>query len=577
MRKGILLGILMMILANAFVRASEVRIKLIETSDIHGNFFPYDFINKRSSMGSMARVHSLVQEKRKQFQDNLILVDNGDILQGQPGVYYYNYMDTVSPHLCADIMNYMRYDVGNIGNHDVEVGKPVFMRWIRECNFPVLGANVIDTETETPFLKPYEVVEREGVKIVFLGMITPAIPIWLPENLWEGLRFDDMEKTAKKWIRIIRKVEAPDIIVGVFHAGQYEKLVAGKYKDNASLSVARNVPGFDIVMMGHDHVQECRKIVNIEGENVLVVNSGSDGLAVAEIDVVLNVENGKVKDKQITGALTSVNQYNPSSEFMEHFDSQFKNIETFISKKIGQFTNTVSTRESFFGPSGFVDFIHKLQLDISKADISVTAPFAYDAKIKEGDVTIGDMFVLYKYENLLYTMEMTGKEVKDYLEYSYFMWTDRMKSPKDHLLKLKKPSKWNTGFNPLLNISFNFDSAAGIIYTVDLTKKRGSKINIISMADGTPFDMEKKYKVAMNSHRGNGGGELLSKGAKIPLDKLKDRILVSTDKDLRYYVINYIEKRNVIDLLPLNHWKFIPEDWAAEAKARDYEILFGNK
>lgn len=573
MKKFLLLFILFNVCAT-YATPSEVRLKFIETSDIHGNFFPYDFLNKANSGGSLARVHSLVTEKRKVFNDNLILIDNGDILQGSPVPYYYNYMDTISPHLCAEMMNYMGFDVGNMGNHDIEVSKPVFDRWISDCNFPVLGANIIDVKKGMPYLPPYKVIERGGVKIVILGMITPAVPIWLPENLWEGLRFDDMERTARKWMRIIQKTENPDLVIGLFHAGQFDKLVAGKYKDNASLSVARNIPGFDIVMMGHDHVQECKKIVNVEGDTVLVVNPGNDGLAVADIDVTLLVESGKVKRKLITGALTSVNQYNPSQEFMKHFAHQFGEIESFVSKEIGSFTETITTRDAFFGPAPFVDFIHRLQLDISKADISFTAPFSYDASIKKGGVTVGDMFVLYKYENLLYTMELTGKEIKDYLEYSYDMWTDRMKSPKDHLISMKKGKKRYSGFNPLKNISFNFDSAAGIIYTVDVTRKKGQKINIISMADGSPFDLTKKYKVALNSHRGNGGGELLSKGAKIPNDKLSERIINSTDKDLRYYVIKYIEQERVINPVSLNQWKFIPEDWAAQAAERDYDILF---
>jgi len=574
MRKTIFLYIFLLSQICTWVTASEVRLKFIETSDVHGNFFPYDFINKSNSGGSLARIHSLVTEKRKEFNDNLILIDNGDILQGTPVPYYYNYMDTVSPHLCAEMMNYMGFNVGNMGNHDVEVGKNVFDRWIKDCNFPVLGANIVDVKKELPYLRPYEVIERDGVKIVILGMITPAIPIWLPENLWTGLRFDDMEKTARRWMRIIQKTENPDLVIGVFHAGQFDKLVAGKYKDNASLSVARNIPGFDIVMFGHDHIQECKKIVNVEGDTVLVVNPGNDGIAVADIDVTLLMENGKVKRKSIAGAVTSVNQFNPSQEFMAHFGPQFGAIEAFVSKEIGTFTKTISTRDAFFGSAPFVDFIHSLQLDISGADISFTAPFSYDATIHQGGVTVGDMFILYKYENLLYTMELTGKEIKDYLEYSYNMWTSRMRSPKDHLLNLKSGKKRYSGFNPLKYISFNFDSAAGINYTVDVSKKKGHKVNIISMADGSPFELDRKYRVALNSHRGNGGGELLSRGARIPNDKLNERIISSTDKDLRYYVIRYIEEKKIINPVALNQWKFIPEEWAAQAAERDYEILF---
>ena len=198
----------------------EVKLKIVQTSDVHGNYYPYNFITQKDWAGSLARVHAFVQKKREIYKDNLILLDNGDILQGQPTAYYYNYIDTVSPHLCAEMMNYMGYDAGNMGNHDVETGRRVFDRWISECNFPVLGANIIDTATGETHLKPYKVMERDGVKIVVLGMITPAIPAWLSENLWKGLRFDDMEQTAKKWMKIIREKEKPDLVIGLFHAGQ---------------------------------------------------------------------------------------------------------------------------------------------------------------------------------------------------------------------------------------------------------------------------------------------------------------------------------------------------------------------
>ena len=182
---------------------------------------------------------------------------------------------------------------------------------------------------------------------------------------------------------------------------------------------------------------------------------------------------------------------------------------------------------------------------------------------------------LYKYENMLYMMTLSGKEIKDYLEMSYFMWTNRMKSPDDHLLLLKERKKGQENYASFVNFSFNFDSAAGIIYTVDVTKPKGEKVTITSMADGTPFSLDKMYKVALNSYRGNGGGELLTKGSGISQDELKDRILYSTDKDLRYYLMQYIEKKGVIEPHALGQWKFIPEEWVEPAAKRDYEYLFG--
>lgn len=115
-------------------------------------------------------------------------------------------------------MNYMGYDAGNVGNHDVETGRKVLDRWAGECNMPILGANIINEKTGEPHFQPYKVFDRDGLKIAVLGMITPAIPVWLSHDIWEGLRFDDMEETARKWIPIIKEREKPHIIIGLFHA-----------------------------------------------------------------------------------------------------------------------------------------------------------------------------------------------------------------------------------------------------------------------------------------------------------------------------------------------------------------------
>ena len=554
----------------------EVKLKIIETSDVHGNYYPYDFIHRHEATGSLARVHALVQKEREVYKDNLILLDNGDILQGQPTVYYYNYIDTVSPHLAAEMMNFMGYDAGNMGNHDVETGNAVFDRWSSDCRFPILGANIIETATGKTHFKPYEVLERDGVKVVVLGMITPAIPVWLSENLWRGLRFDDMEETARKWMKIIREKENPDVVIGMFHAGQDALLMGGKYRENASADVARNVPGFDIVLMGHDHARECKKVVNVAGDSVLVIDPASNGIVVSNVDITLKLRDGKVVDKKVTGTLSETKDYGISEEFMQRFTPQYGAVQNFVSKKIGSFTESISTRPAYFGSSAFIDLIHTLQLAITGAEISLAAPLSYDTEIHQGDIFVNDMFNLYKYENMLYTMHLSGKEIRGALEMSYALWTNRMQSPDDHLLLLRERRRDGAEDRASFkNFSFNFDSAAGIIYTVDVTKPTGEKVTILSMADGSPFRMDKVYTVAVNSYRGNGGGELLTKGAGISQDELQERIISSTDKDLRYYLMKYIEQKKVIEPHALNQWKFVPEEWVAPAAKRDYDFLFG--
>lgn len=576
--KLILVLILCQVLWAGTMEAQEkvVKLKIVETSDVHGNFYPYDFVRRQSSAGSLARVYTWVQQERRRFGDNLILLDNGDILQGQPSAYYYNYIDTVSPHLTAEMLNFMAYDAGNMGNHDIETGRAVFDRWTGDCRFPVLGANILDTATGKTHLKPYVVLEREGVKIAVLGMITPAIPMWLSENLWPGLRFEDMEAAARKWIPFIREQEKPDVIIGLFHAGKNAVWMGGKYRDNASVEVASRVPGFDVVLAGHDHARACFKVANEAGDSVLVVNPANNAVTVGDVEITLTLRGGKVTDKLVEGRLTDVGALEPSPEFMQHFAGQYDAIQAFVSKKIGRFTQPISTRPAYFGPSAFVDLIHRLQLEIGKAEISLAAPLSFDARIEAGDIYVSDMFNLYKYENMLYTMSLSGKEIRGALEMSYALWTNQMHSPGDPLLLLRESSvsgaEERTFFQ---HPSYNFDSAAGIIYTVDITRPAGQKVTILSMADGTPFDENRMYKVAVNSYRGNGGGELLTKGAGISQEELKSRILFSTDKDLRYYLMQYIEQRQIVTPRSLDQWKFIPANWVKPAAERDYKKLFG--
>ena len=549
----------------------EVTLKLIETSDVHGCYYPYDFIRRHSVQGSLARVSALVGEMRKTYGDRLILMDNGDILQGQPVAYYYNYIDTTSVHVVADMLNYMHYDVATMGNHDIEAGHAVYDRWVSQCKFPVLGANIMDVKTGKTYLPPYKVIEREGVKVVVLGMITPAIPSWLPEQLWSGLRFEDMETSARKWVKWIQEKEKPDVLIGLFHAGP-EGNKLDNVVENGSGDVARREPGFDVVFMGHDHVRTCQKIINEAGDSVLLVDPANMAKVVADVTVKVVKKDGKVIRKSVEGKLASVDRYAPDEAFLKTFEKQYQATADFVSRKIGRINKTITTKDAYFGPSAFIDLIHQLQLDITGADVSFCAPLSFAAEIKEGDIYVSDMFNLYKYENMLYTMTLTGKEIKDFLEMSYAIWTNQMKSPDDHLMLLNEKDK---GFGRFKNPSFNFDSAAGILYTVDVTKPQGEKINIRSMADGTPFRMDKMYKVAVNSYRGNGGGDLLTKGAGIPKQDLAKRIVFATEKDLRYYLMKRIEEVKILDPRPLNQWKFIPEKWVEPAAKRDYRLLFG--
>ena len=560
---------------SSYAADKTVTLKFIETSDVHGSFFPYDFTNRKPRQGSMARVSSYVKQLRKQYGNNVVLLDNGDILQGQPTSYFYNYVATNDINIAAEVINYLGYSAQTIGNHDIEPGHAVYDKWIKEVKCPVIACNVINKKTGKPYTQPYAILKRNGVKIAVLGMLTPAIPNWLTENIWKGLRFEDMVTSAKKWMKIIQEKEHPDVVVGLFHSGREGGITTNEYQEDASCVVAKQVPGFDVIMFGHDHTRFNQKIKNIEGKEVLCIDPANNAMTVAQADVTLTLRKGKVTKKQVTGTLVDVTQLEVDEEYMAHFKPQIAKVNNFVDRVIGNFNNTIYTRDSYFGSSAFNDFILNLELQITKADIAFNAPLQFNASIKAGPVRVADMFNLYRFENQLYVMRLTGEEIRKHLEMSYDLWVNTMKSPDDHLLLLAdtRGDAQRLGFK---NFTFNFDSAAGIDYIVDVTKPDGQKVKILQMSNGQPFDEHKWYTVAINSYRGNGGGELLTKGAGIPKDSLNSRIIYRSPRDQRYYLMQEIEKMGTVTPKANNNWKFVPENWTKPAATRDSLLLFGH-
>ena len=569
-----LLALLMLQPAMAKKKTQTVTLRIVETSDVHGSFFPYDFITRKPKRGTLARVSTYVNKLRAELGENVILVDNGDILQGQPTCYYYNYIDTESTNVAADVINYMHYDAETFGNHDVETGHACYDKWIKEVNCPMLGANIIDTKTGKPYVPPYTILNRQGVKIAIIGMITPAIPNWLTEDIWSGLRFDEMVSTARYWMDYLQKNEHPDVVVGLFHSGKEGGIKTAEYEEDASIRVAQEVPGFDLVLFGHDHTRHNEVVTNVEGKPVTCLDPANNAISVADATIQLTLRKGKVISKTVSGNIVDVVDEPLDEAYMEHFKPHMEKVSAFVNRQIGVFKNTISTRDSYFGNSAFNDFILNLQLQITGADISFNAPLSFDASIKKGPVTVSDMFNLYKFENQLYVMRLTGEEIRKHLEMSYDLWMNTMTSPDDHLLLLSESTYGDQQRLGFKNFSFNFDSAAGIDYIVDVTKPDGQKVKILQMSNGEPFDEAKWYKVAVNSYRGNGGGELLTRGAGIPRDELEKRVIWRSDRDQRYYLMKEIERMGEVDPQPNNNWKLVPEEWVKPAAERDRKILF---
>lgn len=467
-------------------------------------------------------------------------------------VYYYNYVDTTSSHIISDIYNYMKYDAVTIGNHDIEAGHAVYDKLVSELNMPVLAANAIRKSDGTPYFKPYTIIKRGDKKIAIIGLITPHIPHWLHENYWKGLDFEDMVTSAQKWVDIVKTKEKPDAIIGLFHAGYDHTYGNGSadqpMNENASTLVGERVEGFDCILIGHDHKYVTPLVTTPSGRKIPLCDAGTSAHKVGHLTIQFNGE----EHPKVTNRLVSVEEVKPSEEFMSLFNDKNETVKTYSQQIVGQINEEINANECLFGNSKFVDFVHMVMLNRTGADISFTAPMRLFTSIKKGDLSIGDMFKLYKYENTLNVMKLSGDEVRRYLEFSYDSW---ISNPDEtgHLLSLDENGR-------IKNQYFNFDSAAGICYTVNPYKPYGERVEIQSMMDGSPFYMDKIYKVAINSYRFNGGGKHLESGVGLTKEQINERHVESIMKDLRELIVEVLKSPNKEVIPIMNNWEFVPKN-----------------
>lgn len=535
---------------------------------------PYDFIENKLASGSLARACTYINNMRKHYGNRLILLDCGDMLQGQPICHYFNSTKNGEMNIASRAINYLKFDACAIGNHDLATGNDVFDKWTRECGCPIVAANMTDSTTGKPYCPPYAILEREGIKIAVLGMVTSAAPLWLYGKLRNRLHFESITTVAASWVESIRNEEHPDLIIGLFHSGWNGGTSTDLYDENEVERTARDVPGLDAIFFGHDHVTRQETITNKSGHKVPCLNPSCNANSLAVADVTITKEGSRVVCKTISGSICDIKDEQPDLAFMEYFKEAAEETITYCSKRIATIDKPIHAIDGLFGNAPFTDLIHNLQLAITHADISLCGPLSANISIEKGLICVRDMFKLYKYDDLLYVMRLNGMEIKACLEMSYELWTNTMTTPYDHIVLIANDTEGHGSLPKLKNNIFNFDSAAGIDYEVDVTKPYGQKIKIKQMSDGKPFCENRWYNVVTNSYRGNGGGDLLTKGAGIAVESLQQRIVWQSDKGQRQCLMEQMSCSGTIAPKANNNWKFVPEEWADKAIARDKANIF---
>ena len=504
-------------------------ITICETTDIHGAYFDSTY-DGRAARTSMANVSTFLKELRAE-DPGIVLIDNGDNLQGDNAAYYYNYVAVDQPHVFSKIAESFGYDAIVMGNHDFETGHPVYDRLKASSKIPYLAANAVYEDGGEPYFEPYTIVKRGGLKIAIIGMTNANIKSWLGEDLWKGIDFQMISDVAQGWIDKVTAECHPHLVILSVHSGTRPFGDDEPQPDieSEALYLAETLEGVDVVFCGHDHRPFETIVDKGDGRSVALLNAGSRASKVARCDVKIDIEEGKVVSKSFDNNLVDMTSYAPDEDFEKKFRPEFEEVKAFANKEIGFITEDISFEDCLEGPSAYINLIHTVQLESTGADVSFTAPLSDRGTVKAGKVTYQNLSELYRYENTLYVTTMTGRQIRDFLEFAYDLWVCR-KGP-----------------------AYNYDSADGINYTVSKSAPYGKRVRISSMSDGSAFDEDATYKVAINSYRANGGGGHIREGVGIDPSSLE---ILTRYSDIKTLIGDYISSHKTITpQIPAN-WKF---------------------
>jgi len=523
----------------------KINITILGTTDVHGNIYNWSYEDGEEvdNIG-FAKIYSVVKEVREE-NPNTLLIDNGDTIQGTLLTDdLYNY-DLEKPNPIIDVMNFMGYDSMTLGNHEFNFGLDLIKKIEKEAEFPILAANVYNAKDNTNYMKPYIVKDVAGVKVGILGLTNPNIPRWDGVKV-KDLKFEALDEAADKYIKELREKEKVDVIIVTAHTGLDQEYGP---QDEARRIVENN-PDVDVLLVGHGHIT-----VNETIGNTVVGGARDAGRQVVRFDLELEKQGDtwEVVDRKVD--IIEVENYEASEELKEYAQEYHKATLDFISREIGYATEDLHPASEIKGiPEGqlrdtaVVDLINNVQLKYSGADISAAALFKNDANIKKGPITFADVFDIYKYPNTLKVVEVTGKELKDYMEWSAAYYNTY------------KPGDVTISFNPNIR-GYKYDMFQGVDYKIDISKPEGERIVDLKFK-GKPVKPDDKFKLAINDYRYSGlYNEGIIKG---------EPIFESDPISMRSYIAQYIEEVKTIEPKVDNNWEIIGAD--LDHPLRDYII-----
>ncbi|MGW5114526.1 bifunctional metallophosphatase/5'-nucleotidase [Streptomyces noursei] len=531
------------------------------TTDLHGNVFNWDyatdaeFDDKDHNDVGLAKISTLVHDvRRAKGRENTLLIDAGDTIQGTQLAYYYAKVDPITGprgpvHPMARAMNAIGYDAAALGNHEFNYGIPVLRKFEESCRFPLLGANAVDAKTLRPAFRPY-VIKRmrtargRDVRVAVLGLTNPGIAIWDKVNVQGKLAFPGLVEQAAKWVPKLRSMGA-DVVVVAAHSGTSGTSSYGDqlpYVENAAVLVAEQVPGIDAILVGHAHVEipERRVVNKATGREVVLSEPLKWGQRLTCFDVEVEWRRGRWAVASVASKVLNTNAVVEDPRITQMLRSAHAKVVTYVNRVIGKSTVAMSAAEAPVKDAPVLDFIAFVQAEaVRKAlagsahaglpVVSQASCFSRTANVPAGDVSIRSMAALYPFDNTLEARVLTGKQLREYLEFSarYYVQT-APGGPVD-------PARiTNADGTP----DYNYDAVRGVGYEIDIAKPAGQRIGKLTF-DGKPVADAARFVLAVNNYRASGGGGF-------PHVASAEQVW-STSEEIRNLIIAWVEASGVID------------------------------
>lgn len=550
-------------------RQETQELHILVTGDVHGAFF-HEKYDGAGATTSLCSVKWYADSIRTAFgSDNVLLIDAGDALQGDNASFYYNYVKQDGDHIYPKMAKYAGYDAVVVGNHDLETGHAVYDRVRRQLaarGIPFLAGNALKANGK-PYFREYSVFRKAGMKVLLLGYTNANIKSWIVKDSYSGMDFESLVPFVQQRVDLLRKRIRPDVVIVAAHSGTGNGDMG--QLESQGMDMFKTLHGVDVLVCAHDH----RDMV-LQNDSMVLLNSGTKARYLAHAAVSLDADGKKSLDSE----LIRIDRRKFSQEMVSKFCKEYGEVKEFTVREVGTISEELRTRDALAGRSFYTDLIHSVQLDVSRADVSFAAPLTFDRVIPSGKLIFNDMFTIYPYENTLCTVNLYGREIKDYLELSYSHWIKNPVSDGHAFLMSEREDKryarrgWAFDYRP-----YNFDSAAGMDYTVDITAEFGNRISISSMADGSPFHADSLYCVAMTSYRASG--DQLAKGTGLSKDEL-DLRKTGNYPEIRNLIYEFIVRVGVLNpagLNPKGDWRFIPEDLSSKTIGNDMKLMFERK